>query len=66
MHRSSLIRHRLTGIFLLGCFFFYSPVLALFDRAGEWAGVPIVYVYLFGAWLIVVILAAIVAEDRRH
>lgn len=45
---------------------FYSPVLALFDRAGEWAGVPIVYVYLFGAWLIVVILAAIVAEDRRH
>ncbi|MBT8429974.1 MAG: hypothetical protein KJN79_08685 [Gammaproteobacteria bacterium] len=66
MHRSILTRQRLVGIFLVGLLLLYSPALTLFDRAVEWAGFPISYLYLFGVWLLLVVLAAITVEaDNR-
>ena len=66
MHHSLLTRQRLVGIFLIGLLLLYSPVLVLFDRAAEWAGIPISYLYLFGIWLILVVFAAITVEaDSR-
>ena len=62
MHRSILTRQRLVGIFLLGLGLLYSPALVLFDHATEWVGVPVSYLYLFGAWLLLVGLAAITVE----
>jgi hypothetical protein len=57
-----LIRQRLAGIFLIGLLLLYSPMLTLFDRAAEWAGFPVAYLYLFGVWLLVVVLAALTVE----
>jgi hypothetical protein len=66
MHQSILTRQRLAGIFLLGLLLLYSPALTLFDRAVEWAGFPVSYLYLFGVWLLLVVLAAITVEaDNR-
>jgi hypothetical protein len=66
MHRSILTRQRLIGIFLMGIVLLYSPALTLFDRVLEWAGIPVIYLYLFGVWLLIVVLAAITVEaDSR-
>ncbi len=62
MRHAILTRQRLAGIFLLGLLLLYSPVVTLFDRATEWGGFPISYLYLFGVWLLLVVLAAITVE----
>jgi hypothetical protein len=66
MRYSILVRQRLVGIFLLGLVLLYSPALTLFDRTAEWAGIPVSYLYLFGVWLLIIVLAALTVEaDRR-
>ena len=66
MRYAILVRQRLVGIFLLGLVLLYSPALTLFDRAAEWAGIPVSYLYLFGVWLLIIVLAALTVEaDRR-
>lgn len=62
MHRSALTRQRLIGVFLTGLLLLYSPAITLFDHALEWGGLPISYLYLFGVWLLLVILAALTVE----
>lgn len=66
MSHSVLTRQRLVGIFLTGLLLLYSPAMTLFDRAVEWGGIPVSYLYLFGVWLLLVIFAAITVEaDNR-
>ncbi len=66
MHRSVLTRQRLVGVFLLGLLLLYSPALTLFDQDAQWGGIPISYLYLFGVWLLIVVLAAITVERGQH
>ncbi len=66
MNRSTHTRQRLAGVFLLGLLLLFSPVLTLFDKAVEWAGIPISYLYLFGVWLILIVLAALTVEQRKR
>ncbi|MET0071361.1 MAG: hypothetical protein ABW096_15095 [Candidatus Thiodiazotropha sp.] len=66
MNRSTQTRQRLAGVTLLGVLLFFSPVLTLFDKANEWAGIPVSYLYLFGIWLVLILLAAWTVEDRQH
>ena len=62
MRKSAVTRQRLAGVFLVGVLLFYSPILSLFDTAAEWFGFPVALVYLFGAWLLVILLAAWTVE----
>jgi len=64
MLHSSLTRQRLVGVFALGLLLLFSPIVVLFDRAAELAGVPLSYVYLFGVWTLLVLLAAWITEGR--
>ncbi len=41
---------RLVAVFLLGVMLFNYPLLAVFNRAVEVMGIPLVYVYIFTAW----------------
>lgn len=66
MNRPTKTRQRLAGVFLLGLLLLFSPVLTLFDRAKEWMGVPVSYVYIFGVWLALILLAAWTVEDRKR
>ncbi|MCF8053075.1 MAG: hypothetical protein K9L59_17695 [Desulfobacterales bacterium] len=56
---------RLIGIFLLGVVLFNYPVLSLFDREIFLSGIPILYLYLFGVWALLILLTAMVTGSRR-
>ncbi len=55
----------LVAVFLLGCLLLTYPLLSLFDRIQTWFGVPLLYLYLFVAWAILIAIMAIAAERRR-
>lgn len=42
---------KLALLFVLGVLLLNAPVLAIFQRPTTIAGVPILYLYLFGVWL---------------
>jgi hypothetical protein len=53
---------RLIGVFLLGCLLFNFPMLALFNVRASVFGVPLLYAYLFAAWLLLIALLALIME----
>jgi predicted permease len=65
MNRSRLTAQRLVALFLLGCLLFNFPLLALFNRSSEVFGIPLLYAYIFGVWLVLIALMAFVAERRQ-
>lgn len=62
MRQSALMKQRLVAVFLGGVFLLYSPVLSLFDQVRLWVGVPVLYLYLFTVWGILVALMAWITE----
>jgi hypothetical protein len=62
MSRPSIKTHRLAALFILGALLFNYPLLALFNHPALIAGVPILYVYAFAAWAVLVGLLALVIE----
>jgi predicted permease len=64
MNRPQLTAQRLAALFLLGCVLFNYPLLALFNRASEVLGIPLLYAFIFGAWLLLIVLMAIAIESR--
>ena len=56
---------RLTALFLVGCLLFNYPLLTLFSIDGLIRGIPILYVYVFVSWLVLIGLMAIVIESRK-
>jgi len=59
-------RDRLIGLFLLALVLLNPPVLLLFGRGGTAFGLPLLYVYLFAAWLALIAAAAWIAESRSN
>ena len=49
---------RLVAVAVLGFLLFAPPLLTLFDRHAEVFGVPVLMVYLFTAWAVVIGLVA--------
>jgi hypothetical protein len=47
---------------MLGWLLFNYPVLALFNRPGAVFGVPLLYAWIFGAWIALIALMAWAAE----
>lgn len=64
MLRPSVKGQRLVALFLLGCLLFNYPLLNLFAREGEVFGVPLLYVYVFSVWALLITLIALVVEMR--
>ncbi|HSM92941.1 MAG TPA: hypothetical protein VLT47_08620 [Anaeromyxobacteraceae bacterium] len=58
MKSGSLKADRLVALFLLGFVLFNYPFLAVFNQARRVLGVPLLYLYLFAAWGVVIALAA--------
>jgi hypothetical protein len=55
---------RLVALFLLGWLLFNYPLLDLFAGPGEVFGIPVLYVYVFAAWALLLALMAVVVEKR--
>ena len=62
--RRSDTTERLIALFLLGLLLFNYPVLAVFNRTAEVAGVPLVYVYIFAAWAGFIALLAVLVDRK--
>jgi hypothetical protein len=62
MIRASLKGQRLVALFLLGCLLLNYPLFSLFAGTGNLLGVPVLYVYVFFAWALLIALMAIVIE----
>jgi hypothetical protein len=56
---------RLIALFALGVALFNFPLLAVFNSPQMLFGVPVLYVYLFGAWLALILLVMRVVERQR-
>jgi hypothetical protein len=65
MERSGSTGQRLTALFVLGCVLLNYPVLSLFARPVDVAGIPLLYAYIFGAWLLLIGGMALVIGRRR-
>jgi hypothetical protein len=65
MRRSDLTGPRLAAVFLLGGVLLNYPILAIFTRPEAVAGIPLLYGYVFGAWLLLIGIMAWVVEKRR-
>jgi hypothetical protein len=63
-HRASPAQ-RLVALFLLGCLLFSYPLLSLFNVSGTVAGIPILYAYLFGVWILLIALMIVVVERNK-
>ena len=62
MKKSASRTARLLALFALGCLLFNYPLLALFNVPVRVLGVPLLYVYLFCAWALVILLTARVLD----
>jgi hypothetical protein len=57
-------RDRLIGLFLLALVLLNPPIIWLFGRGSTLYGLPLLYVYLFAAWLVVIAAVAWTAEGQ--
>jgi hypothetical protein len=57
-------RDLLIGLFLLALVLLNPPVLLLFGDGGTAFGLPLLYIYLFAAWLALITTVAWIAEGR--
>jgi hypothetical protein len=64
MIRPSVKGQRLVALFLLGCLLLNYPLLDLYSHGGEVFGIPLLYVYVFGVWGLLIALMALVIEMR--
>ena len=64
MNKPYFKTQRLAALFALGAVLFNYPLLALFNRAVMVAGVPLLYLYVFLAWALLITLLALVVEKK--
>jgi hypothetical protein len=56
----------LVAAFLLGCLLLTYPLLSLFNSDAMAFGIPVLYLYLFAAWALLIALIAFAAERRKE
>ncbi|SCK10187.1 hypothetical protein [Streptomyces sp. WMMB 322] len=56
---------RLVAVAALGIVLFVPPLLAQFDRGDRIFGVPVIWVYIYVAWAVVVALVAVICGRSR-
>ena len=62
MTLDSAISRRLFGLFLLGVILFNYPILSIFNLEKFWFGIPMLYLYMFSAWLLLILLIGFVTR----
>jgi hypothetical protein len=65
MSSKDLKKHqRLLALFLLFLMLFNYPVISIVNRPVLVGGIPLLYLYLFIAWLLMLVLLAWVVRDQ--
>jgi len=63
--RSAAVRNKLVAVFLLGVALFMPPLVMLFMTGTRFAGIPLLYLYVFAAWVGLTALLAVTIEKTR-
>ena len=68
MTRDSKTNKRLVALFLLGCVLLNYPILSLVNLEILVFGLPLLYVYIFGIWCLLISLTALATlfHSREH
>ncbi len=66
MTRDSKINKRLVALFLLGCFLLNYPILSLVNLEVLILGLPLLYIYIFGVWCLLISLTALVTFSHSR
>jgi hypothetical protein len=61
MNRESRVTEQLVALFLLGALLLLPPVLLVFNRPVRVLGLPVLYLYVFAAWAMLIALTAAIA-----
>ena len=61
-----LARQRLAALFFVGVLLWFSPLISLFDRPLSWYGIPLLYLYLFGTWILLIVAMAWILGGRGN
>jgi hypothetical protein len=64
MIRPSITGQRLAALFLLGFLLLNYPLLTLFVGPTHVWGIPVLYVYVFAVWALLIGLMALVVEKQ--
>ncbi len=64
MTRDKINGRRLVGLFLLGMLLFNFPLLHLFNRPKLALGIPVLYLYLFIAWSLIIFLILMISRSK--
>ncbi len=64
MTRDKINGRRLVGLFLLGMLLFNFPLLHLFNRPMLALGIPVLYLYLFAAWSLIIFLILMISRSK--
>lgn len=62
MNRHTLTGQRLLALFLIGCLLLNFPMLALFSTDSMVWGIPLLYVYIFLCWALVIAIMTLIIE----
>ncbi len=62
MERRGKTGQRLVALFVAGAVLLDYPILSLFARRATIAGVPLLYLYVFGVWIALIAALAWVIE----
>jgi len=66
MTRDSKLNKRLVALFLLGCVLLNYPILSLVNLDILIFGLPLLYVYIFGIWCLLISLTALATLFRSR
>ncbi len=62
MIRANIRKRRLVGLFLAGGVLFNYPILSLFNLRIMVLGIPLLYLYIFSAWTLLILLIIFVTR----
>jgi hypothetical protein len=64
MTKPNVKGQRLAALFVLGNLLFNYPLLALFNQPETVLGIPVLYIYVFIAWALLIALLALAVEQK--
>lgn len=64
MKRKTITSQQLILIFVVGCLLLNYPLLSIFSHARLLAGIPVLFLYVFTVWLLLLLLTAIVLRKK--
>ncbi len=65
MNGSQILSERLIALFVLAIVLLNPPLLLIFDRVAITVGIPVLYLYLFAVWAVLIVLLALISEGSK-